>query len=269
MRKTFISTILLAYLFIFINIPANASSPYKIIQDPKGVYIIEINTNRTKHKLTPVVVSELETNNAIYKRLEPKLVVNAGFFDPKNKQTVSYVTINGFNVLNPQNNENLMNNITLKPYLDKILNRSEFRILENEKGKLLYDITPHNADIQQGYKLKHSIQAGPMLYPELRLEDEFFILVKDGKVVTESASSLHKYARTAIGIKENKVYLFIVTSEAPMTLEEVSNLTKKWGMKKAMAFDGGGSTSFDSQELHIISEEEGQGRKLKSFLMFK
>ena len=52
-------------------------------------------------------------------------------------------------------------------------------------------------------------------------------------------------ARTAIGIRDNNVYLFIITKDSPMTLEEVAALTRKWSMEKAMAFDGGGSTSFD------------------------
>ena len=37
---------------------------------------------------------------------------------------------------NPQNNENLMGNEALKPFLDKILNRSEFRILEDDKENI-------------------------------------------------------------------------------------------------------------------------------------
>ena len=259
----------LFFFFFFINARAEASAPYKIVQSPKGVYIVEVNTHKTKYKLQPVVVTMLETNADVYDRLKPKFLVNAGFFDPKNQQTVSYVTKDGHLVLNPKNNDNLMNNTVLEPYMNKILNRSEFRILEDVKGKYHYDITPHNAEVPAGYTLKHSIQAGPMLVPDLRLAEEFFILQRDGLTISESASCLHKYARTAIGIKENKVYLFIITGEAAMTLAEVADLAKKWGMEKAMAFDGGGSTSFDSQELHITSEEKGQGRKLKSFLMLK
>ena len=243
--------------------------PYKIIQDPKGVYIVEINTAKSKYKLLPYVTQELETNNNVFNSTGARLVVNAGFFDPKNQKTVSYVTINNETTANPEDNENLMSNQVLKGYLDKILNRSEFRILEDEKGKILYDIAQHKDPVKEGYKIKHSIQAGPMLFPDLKLEEEFFILVKDGKIISESASALHKYARTAIGIRENKVYLFIATNEAPMTLEEVADLTRKWGMEKAMAFDGGGSTSFDTQELHIISEKDNQARKLKSFLILK
>ena len=205
--------------------------PYKIIQDPKGVYIVEINTAKSKYKLLPYVTQELETNNNVFNSTGARLVVNAGFFDPKNQKTVSYVTINNETTANPEDNENLMSNQVLKGYLDKILNRSEFRILEDEKGKILYDIAQHKDPVKEGYKIKHSIQAGPMLFPDLKLEEEFFILVKDGKVISESASALHKYARTAIGIRENKVYLFIATNEAPMTLEEVADLTRKWGME--------------------------------------
>ena len=269
MKKSLLSILILFISFIFIQIEAKAVCPYRIVQDPKGVYIVEVNTIKAKGKLVPVVVEELVTNKNVFDRLSPRFVINAGFFDPKNQKTVSYVTIDGQEVLNPNANESLMNNEALKPYLDKILNRSEFRVLQDEKGKYIYDIAPHNELIKKGLTLKHSIQAGPMLFPELRLEEEFFILVRDGKIVSESASSLHKYPRTAIGIRENKVYLFIITKENPMTLEEVADLTRKWGMEKSMGFDGGGSTSFDSQDLHIFSEKDNTARKLKSFLILK
>ena len=239
-----ILTLLLLNLFICQNSVYSKTTPYRIVQDPEGVYIVEVNT--TKNSLVPYVSEKLETNENVYKKTGAKLVINAGFFDPKNQKTVSYITINGNLKESPENNENLMNNKVLEPYMDKILNRSEFRILENTKGKLLYDIASHNDVIPTGYKLKHAIQAGPMLFPDLRLEEEFFVLKQDGKIISESASSLHKYARTAIGIRDNNVYLFIITNKNPMTLEEVSNLTRKWGMEKSMAFDGGGSSSFDS-----------------------
>lgn len=257
------------FIFIFTQMRASAVCPYRIVQDPRGVYIIEINTAKAKGKLIPVVVEGLKTNEEVFKELNPRLIVNAGFFDPKNQKTVSYVTIDGKEVLNPNDNENLMGNDALKPYMDKILNRSEFRVLQDEKGKYIYDIAQHNDPIPEGLTLKHSIQAGPMLFPELKLEEEFFVLKRDGKIISESASSLHKYARTAIGIRENNVYLFIITNEAPMNLEEVADLTRRWGMEKSMAFDGGGSTSFDSLDLHIISEKNDTARKLKSFLILK
>jgi exopolysaccharide biosynthesis protein len=268
MKKIYLIVAVFLSLILFC-VNSYAAAPYRIVQDPKGIYVVEVTSTKAKFKLEPYVSDSLETNEAVYNKLLPKFVVNAGFFDPKNKKTVSYVVVDGKVVLDPKNNESLMKNKALSPYMSKILNRSEFRILKNEKGKIVYDITPHDEKIPEGLTLVHSIQAGPMLIPDLRLEEEFFILVRDGKIVSESASSLHKYARTAIGIKNNKVYLFIVTNDAPMNLKELSELTQNWGMEKAMAFDGGGSTSFDSKELHIISEKDNSARKLKSFLVFK
>ncbi len=269
--KKLILTIITA-VFIILYCPLNSQAKlfhnqYNIVEDPQGVYIIEINTSKIKDKLRPVVTSELETNESVYNRLKARFVVNAGFFDPKNQKTVSYVTENEKVTLDPKDNENLMNNKVLEPYMNKILNRTEFRILSDEKGKIIYDIAKHDDEPNDGLKIIHAIQAGPMLLPDLRLEEEFFVLVRKGKIISESASSLHKYARTAIGIRENNVYLFIITNENPMNLEETADLTRRWGMEKAMAFDGGGSTSFDSDELHIISEKDNQARKLKSFLV--
>lgn len=261
-------------IFIFLIITGKAEAkiglcPYRIVHDPQGVYVIEIISSRAKDRIIPYFSESLETNRQVFDKTKARLVVNAGFFDPKNQKTISYIVIDGKTVLDPSLNENLTGNKALKPYLDKIFNRSEFRILQDIKGKIKYDITAHNAPVEEGFKIKHSIQAGPMLFPDLRLEEEFFVLMRDGKIISESASALHKYARTAIGIRENNVYLFIVTNDNPMTLEELSDITRKWGMEKSMAFDGGGSTSFDSQELHIISEKDNQARKLKSFLILK
>ena len=271
MKKLF--RFLLVFVFIvysLLSLEANAfANQYKVMKDKDGVYVVEIYGNKVKDRLVPYVVQDLETNDAVYRTTGAKFCVNAGFFDPKNKKTVSYVVIDGQLVANPEENENLTGNKSLAAYMQNILNRSEFRILEDEKGKILYDIASHKEAIKDGYKLKHSIQAGPMLTPELRLEEEFFVLKKDGKIISESASSLHKFARTAIGIKNNNVYLFIVTKDAPMTLDEVADLARRWGMEKAMAFDGGGSTSFESPELYVISEKDDTARKLKSFLILK
>ena len=66
-------------------------------------------------------------------------------------------------------------------------------------------------------RLIASAQAGPMLLPDLRLEEEFFIVRNEnGSVIRESASVLHKCARTLIGLKGKTVHIFIVTTEHPM-----------------------------------------------------
>ncbi len=239
------------------------------MEEKDGIYIIKINTSTLKGELKPYYVVNLTTNYDVYKQTEARLVVNAGFFDPKNEQTVSYLTLDGKQILDPHRNKNLMENIHLQPYMDKILNRSEFRILQsNTSNEKKYDIVPHNEPCPQGYKIIHSIQGGPGLVPDIRLVEEFFVLTdKTGKIVSESASSLCKYARTLVGIKENNVYFVIASNTHPVTLPEAAEILQNLGMEKAMAFDGGGSVSIDfrDEDAHIISDKEQTARKLKSF----
>ncbi len=240
-------------------------------QENEGLYIIKIDTKNLKGELKPYYVNTLTTNEDVYKETGARFVVNAGFFDPKNQQTVSYVVLNGKTVLDPHNNKNLMENKHLQPYMDKILNRSELRVLKsNATGELKYDIALHNDKAPNGYHILHSIQGGPGLVPELRLAEEFFVLAdKDGKIISQSASSLAKYARTLVGIKENNVYFVIASNDKPITLPEGAEILKELGMEKGMAFDGGGSVSVDFRDnnLHIISEKNQTARKLKSFFI--
>ena len=65
---------------------------------------------------------------------------------------------------------------------EKVLSRAEFRILENKRHKLKFDIAMHNDPIQKGYKIKHALQAGPMLLPTMDLVQEGFV-VKENNVV--------------------------------------------------------------------------------------
>ena len=102
------------------------------------------------------------------------------------------------------------------------------------------------------------------------LEKEFFILKDEkGNVLRDSIGTSKKLARTAIGIDDLDVYLFVVTDNNPMTIEELSLYMKKKGMKKALAFDGGSSTSFENGAVSVVSKGDGLGRKVKSFLVVR
>lgn len=236
-----------------------------------GIYIIKISPEDLNGELKPYYVVNLKTNKDVYEETNARLVINAGFFDPKNHQTVSYLTLSGKQILDPHNNKNLMENEHLQPYMDKILNRTEFRILRSKTtGEYKYDITPHSTPVEEDYEIWHSIQGGPGLVPKLRLAEEFFVLTdKEGKIINESASSLSKYPRTLLGIKNNEIYFVIATTESPLTLPEAASFLSNYGFEKAMAFDGGGSVSVDyrDENIHIISDRDQTARKLKSFFI--
>ena len=117
------------------NISKNEQKNIKDIEQEEsdGIYTIKINTKLLKGEIQPHYCVHLQTNKSVFDETNARLVVNAGFFDAKNEQTVSYLTYNEKLILNPKINKNLMDNPHLKPYMDKILNRSEFRIYKNEK----------------------------------------------------------------------------------------------------------------------------------------
>lgn len=233
-----------------------------------GIYHIIIPPDE---KIEFVSTPKLMTNSDIHKATGAKLTVNAGFFDPKNQKTISFVYNDGLLLESPIENENLVFNETIMENWDKVGNRTEFRITQRE-GKIEYDIVPHNE--KYNGKLIASAQAGPMLLPDLRLEEEFFVVKnEEGRVVRESASVLHKTARTLIGLKGKEVHIFIVTTAHPMTIFEARDLCSSYGLEKAMAFDGGSSTSVDfKNELHVTSvgiKTDDTGRRLKSFLIVR
>jgi len=241
-----------------------------------GIYHITLTGEKIKKKIQFVSSPSLITNKEAHYNGRSELTINAGFFDPKNQQTISYI-VNDFQIVeDPIFNKNLMINPVLRKNMKAILNRSEFRVLECD-NKMKYEIAEHNAKVDFMCSIKTSAQGGPQLLPNLRLEEEFFIAKDaDGNVIRESASVLHKTPRTIIGIKnkekgEQELHIFIITNQNPMTLPEARDLCLKYELDSAMAFDGGSSTSLDYKNIHVISTQDSgdTGRALKSFMIIK
>lgn len=263
------------FFFIIIFCSTAIASPIDVDYND-GIYHIILSGEKVKKKIEFVSSPNLITNLEAHKLGGSLLTVNAGFFDPKNQQTISYILNDYQTVEDPLFNKNFMMNPTLRKNMKSILNRTEFRILDCD-SKLKYEIAEHNAKVDFMCSIKTSAQGGPQLLPNLRLEEEFFI-VKDaeGNVIRESASVLHKVPRTLIGIKtspkgEQEVHIFIVTNEHPMTMTEARDLCASYGLDSAMAFDGGSSTSFDYKDIHVVSTQDSgdTGRALKSFMIIK
>lgn len=241
-----------------------------------GIYHIVLSGDKIKKQIQFVSSPNLITNREAHNNGASLLTINTGFFDPKNQKTISYIVNDYQTVEDPIFNENLTGNPVLRKNLKSVLNRTEFRILDCD-SKLKYEIASHDAKVDFMCSIKTSAQGGPQLLPNLRLEEEFFI-VKDleGNVIRESASVLHKVPRTLIGLKslpkgEQEVHIFIVTNEHPMTIYEARDLCASYGLDSAMAFDGGSSTSLDYKKVHVVSTQESgdTGRALKSFMIIK
>lgn len=271
MMKKFLLTLGL----VFSVCTAFAAAPIDVNYDD-GIYHIVLSGDKIKKQIQFVSSPNLITNKEAHNTSGSLLTINTGFFDPNNQKTISYIVNDFQTVEDPLFNENINLNPVLRKNLRTILNRTEFRILDCD-SKLKYEIAAHDSKVDFLCSVKTSAQGGPQLLPNLRLEEEFFILKdKEGNIIRESASVLHKTPRTLIGIKSlpkgaQEVHIFIVTNEHPMTIYEARDLCASYGLDSAMAFDGGSSTSLDYKKIHVVSTQESgdTGRALKSFMIIK
>ncbi|MEO0489129.1 MAG: phosphodiester glycosidase family protein [Cyanobacteria bacterium J06659_2] len=186
-------------------------------------------------------------------------VLNAGFFDPQNGQTTSYVTIAGELVADPRDNPRLMNNPDLAPYLGKILNRSEFRRLNCGEG-IRYVIAAHNTPLPANCTLIDAVGAGPQLLPtDTAFEEGFIDFNQAGEISRDALGSRSLNARTAVGIKANGDVVWAMVAQRPdgaspsgMTLGELAEFLSDQGAAFALNLDGGSSSTlyFDGTTHH-------------------
>ena len=147
------------------------------------------------------------------------------------------------------------------------MSRAELRVLENKRKKLKFDIAYHNDPIKKGYQIKHSLQAGPMLYPTMDLVKEGFVVYDGDMVKSQSVDILKRRERTAIGLKGKYLYIVLFTKDYKVDAHEMAQYMKEnLKVKKAMGFDGGLSTAINYKDVSIGSLGKYQ-RRVKSFLV--
>ena len=263
--KLFLS---LALLFLCVS-PSFAVGDINIDKD-NGIYHITLKGEKIKKKIKFIASEDLITNREAHIKAGDTLTVNAGFFDPKNGKTISYVVTDRMTSADPMFNSALLANPFFRKNMNTVLNRSEFRVMQCG-NKFQYEIVSHKAEVPFGCSLITSAQGGPLILPELRMEEEGFIVKNtEGEVIREAASVLHKTSRTIIGLKgTDECHILIITDDNPMDLYEVQKLCKDMKLDRAMAFDGGSSTSMNyKNNIEVVSlKGDGAGRMLKSFMV--
>ncbi|NJL36177.1 MAG: phosphodiester glycosidase family protein [Leptolyngbyaceae cyanobacterium SM1_4_3] len=203
--------------------------------------------------------------------------INGGFFNPENLKSTSYVVLNSEQVADPRDDELLVNNPQLIPYLDKIFNRTELR--QYRCGQTVrYAIALHQEAVPLDCELLNALGGGPRLLPELTSEQEGFWHVVEGQILRDPLGIERPNARSAVGItREGDIILAMVAQqpEAPsnsgMTLPELAEFLKNLGAEQAMNLDGGGSASFyfDGEAVYGKVDEAGDRvvRAVKSVLL--
>lgn len=227
--------------------------------------------------VTPAVESQLSGMTTFIEKFQPIVAINGGFFDPNNQKTTSYVILNGDLVADPRTNEGLVNNPKLVPYMDKILNRAEFRRYQCNL-QTRYDIVLHSEPIPQGCQLIDALGAGPMLLPEDTSFEEGFVDYANNQVIRDALGSKRPNARSAVGITpEGKIILAMAAQKAEdptnsgVSLPDLASFLKTLGVEKAMNLDGGSSSSIYYQGNTNYGKVDLEGnlvqRPVKSVLM--
>lgn len=193
---------------------------------------------------------ELSTLENFAKKHQAIAAINGGFFDPQNGKSTAIIVVQGQMVADPRNNERLINNPQLKPYLQKILNRTEFRRYLCG-GKVRYDIVLRTEQTPTGCKLEDTLGGGPSLLPKLTLVEEGFLDFSNSEVIRDPLGSSQPNARSAVGITGDGSILLVMVAQKPdsptnsgMSLQALAEFMKNLGVEKAMNLDGGSSSSF-------------------------
>lgn len=227
--------------------------------------------------LVPVVAEALAPIENFAQKYGAIAVLNGGFFDPKNQKTTSNIVQQGKLVADPNQNERLMHNPDNAPYLELILNRTEFRhYLCGQTTR--YDIALHKAPPLAGCQLVDAIGGGPRLLPEMTAVQEGFLDYANGKVIHDALGSNQPNARTAIGITRDGSIVWVMVAqkqEAPITsgmsLPALAEFMKTLGVEQAMNLDGGSSSSLYYQGRIFYGRVNKQGnwvkRPVKSVLL--
>ena len=258
-------------------VPKETQSPGKIIQYEEktlaqGVVRSLLIPSHSRFLVTPALSTKVNTVEEFAHKHRTIAIINGGFFDPINQKTTSVVILQGKLVADPKRNERLVNNPDLKPYLGKILNRTEFRrYLCGEN--IRYDIVLHHELTPTGCQLVDALGGGPMILPELTLVQEGFL---DNVNRRDALGSTQPNARTAVGITHDGSIILVMVAQklnagGGMSLPELANFMKSLGVEKAMNLDGGSSSSLYYKGKSFYGKVDEQGypikRSVKSVLL--
>ena len=228
---------------------------YETLTLPKSVVHVVRIPAQAPVLIRPAIAPDgLETLDILAQREGAIAAINGGFFDPNNQLTTSHVTMDGQVVLNPRENRGLMENPNVAIYIDRILNRSEFRRYqcnrpegEPREQQVDYAITPHDQLTPFHCELVDALGAGPALLPQFRGEDEAFVDAINGR---DALGSNTPNARSAIGLTPDGTVVLVmaaqradVSDRSGLSLFELADVMASLGVEHALNLDGGSSSS--------------------------
>jgi Phosphodiester glycosidase len=228
-------------------------------------------------QVIPAIADGLDTLEQFAQNHGAIAVINGGFFDPANQLSTSYVIVQGQLVADPRDNERLVTNPNLSPYLEQIFNRSEFRRYQCGQSSQ-YAIARHADLPPPGCELVDALGGGPRLLPALTAQQEAFWDTANGQVTRDPLGRDRPNARTAVGLTVSGDVVLVMVAQQPeapatsgMSLVELANFMTTLGVTDALNLDGGSSSSFYYKGTTIYGKVDDTGasvrRSVKSVLM--
>lgn len=215
-------------------------------------HLVVVDMRSGKWRLRPVIAGSTSTASAVAVKENASVVINGGYFNLKAGagQSASFVISGGVIVADPKDNAVLVNNAKLVPFMDRILNRTELRVLKTREGRVKIQIAKHNDAVTANCRLIDSLQAGPRLLPKLDASEEAFIRREADGTIADSINVKKCAARTAFGITADGYAMLLCVSgkgqdpeSVGLTLLELQNIMKNLGCTEALNLDGGASTT--------------------------
>jgi hypothetical protein len=266
-------------LGVILSIIATRSNPaltYKTYDRPTAkIHTLQIPAN-SGYRIDIATADRLETVRNLAEKNDALAAINAGFFDPNNGQTTSFIVRGGKLIADPRKNARFINNPDLQPYLSRMLNRGEWRQYRCRNGEK-FSIAFHADPIPSGCEIRNSIGAGPRLLPRMTAREEAFTVSEKGRVIRDSIGVNQRNARSAIGITgEGNLILVMVERKTPnggLSLPELASFLTGLGVVEALNLDGGSSSSFYYQGISEYGQTDKNGapvkRPIKSALILR
>lgn len=225
-------------------------------------HAVSLSLNNARFVVKPIVAETRATTSSLTINSEALAGINGGYFNLTDGVSASYVVVDGKQVLDPTENQALVDNPRLKPFLAQIFDRSELRIygsIDTEATNFKGQVTPHGSPCYKEMKLISSIQGGPALLPSITSEKGAFVRREKNGKATDSIGTNRKAARTAVGLTgDGGIVLLVVEGSrgkefsAGATLKELAQLLKEIGCVEALNLDGGTSTTM------VVKDPSGQ-----------
>ncbi len=232
------------------------------------------------YQVRPLVVATLQTVEQIAQTSGAIAVLNGGYFDPANQKSTAFVIRDGKTIADPQTNDRFIANDSIIPYLDKILNRSEWRRYQCDSapGGDRYAIAAHGELPPPGCQLIDSLGAGPQLRPQSTAIAESFWTENGTQPRRDPIGMNQLNARSAIGLTRDGDIIWVMAAQAlpekpGLSLPGLAQVMADLGAVAALNLDGGSSASlfYAGQAFYGKQDEAGAAvkRGVKSVLVIQ